>query len=155
KLTREQRHGRICGEETLGRHPPGIGIFKMRLIVIWAAVVVAGTGVSAGAEETRPAPASPELKVLDRVAGTWDTEASFRSFGEKPRDETFKGVTTIEWPLGGRFLQSRGSHPGRLEDLQMMTYDPIKKVYRHWYFSSEGVAEQSAGQWDDKKLTMT
>jgi hypothetical protein len=110
---------------------------------------------AADASEKPAAPASPEHKVLDRFAGTWDTEASFRRFGAGARDETFQGATTVDWTLGGRFLQWRGNHPGRLEDLQVVTYDPARKAYRHWYFSSEGIAEESTGQWNETTRTMT
>jgi hypothetical protein len=127
----------------------------MKTSALWGLVLVAGGSATAAREDKGVPPASPELKVLGRFAGTWDTVATFRASGEKARDETFKGTTTVGWSLGGRFLQWRGRHPGRLEDFQLMTYDPERKEYRQWYFSSEGTADESAGRWDEKKLTMT
>ena len=37
----------------------------------------------------------------------------------------------------------------------LATWDATRKVYRFWYFDSEGLTSQATGKWDEKKQTLT
>lgn len=67
------------------------------------------------------------------------------------------GTTTYEWVLGGRFVQCRGTRkPEKIENLQIIGFDPATREYRHWYFDSFGtVAGPMKGQWSDSEKTLT
>lgn len=130
----------------------------MRMNVVLAAGMLTSvcTVTSSAENRKQPAPKSAELKALDRFAGDWDTKTNLILAGGKPKDVKLKGSATIEWTLGDRFLQWKGSSaPGGFKDLQLITFDAGKKAYRHWYFSSEGIADESTGTWDEDARTMT
>jgi len=130
----------------------------------WAALALLETlpaPASAAAIDDKkdpPPPKAPaaELKVLDRFVGNWDSETTVRLSEGKPRDSKLKGTISVEWTLGSRFVQWKGSSiPAGFEDLQLLTFDAGKKTYRHWYFSSEGIGDDSTGTWDEETRTMT
>ena len=106
------------------------------------------------AEDTAAAPAenSPELKVLDRYAGTWVEHISGRPEVRR-RDEG-------EWILEGRFLRQKWTTEA-LEDapkasgMTLMTYDRERNVYRSWSFLATGSMIENDGTWDAKSNTMT
>jgi hypothetical protein len=97
-------------------------------------------------------PLSPELKVLDHYAGTWQGTLS-----------SFPGATIdiqVAWTLDGKFLRhslsvSAGSSAGIFEMMQMMTFDKAKGVYRSWGFSSTGGSSEAEGTWDPESKTLT
>jgi Protein of unknown function (DUF1579) len=147
-----------AGTEMKREHHYIFRSLPMRMNAMLAIGVAASVWAATRAEEKKEplAPQSPELKVLERFVGTWEVETKVVTSEGKPKDVQLKGVATVEWILGGRFLEFRiRSKPGPLEDLQLTTYDAAKKTYRHWYFSSEGVADESTGKWDEEGNTMT
>jgi hypothetical protein len=98
---------------------------------------------------------SAELRVLERLLGTWKEEATYKKaeWVEKERRET--AVYRFELSLKGQFIVSRGRSNDDEEDLQVMTFDHDKKAYRRWYFDSTGSFRHSTGQWDEKTSTLT
>jgi hypothetical protein len=129
----------------------------MRMNLMLAIVLGCAWSIPGSANDKKGQPAeSAELKVLDRFVGNWDMNVTISVSEGKPKEIKLTGTATIQWSLGGRFLQWKGSSTsGRFEDLQLLTYDAGRKTYRHWYFSSEGVADESAGKWDEATKTMT
>jgi hypothetical protein len=110
------------------------------------------------ADEKKPVdePKKPEeLKVLDALIGSWKDEATFKvsEWTKKERKET--GTFQNSWTLNGWFLQYRGRNEDGSEDLQLMTFDVEKKVYRRWYHDSDGNASESTGKWDARTATLT
>lgn len=100
-------------------------------------------------------PKSPELKVLDRYVGNWNTEIVNKVSERNPKEVRVSGTLTNEWVLDGRFMQMRGKSSTGVENIQMRTYDSQKKQYRAWLFDSTGTAASSIGQWHEQTKTMT
>ena len=77
-----------------------------------------------------------ELKVLDRMIGTWDVvsvrkPAIFTTSGDR-----VTGTITREWILNGRFVMGTSVNSDGSEALALYSFDPGKKEFRNWYFSS-------------------
>ncbi len=107
-------------------------------------------------------PKSPELKVLDRFAGTWNAKGVNKRAEWNPEETHFTGRGQFQWILKGQFLscQARLQTPGQAEDsefLLLQTYDKEKKVYRRWYFDSAGLFPRSdtTGRWNPNTQTLT
>lgn len=57
--------------------------------------------------------------------------------------------------LGGAYLQEKSEHSDKTSGMTMWTYDPERKSYRSWWFSSAGHSSESAGVWDGGTKTFT
>jgi len=72
---------------------------------------------------------SPELQVLDRFLGTWDSEVTIKKPGEKATSQKY--VSTPSWSRGGHFLHRANlqaespAAPGEFHHL--LTYESIDK----------------------------
>jgi hypothetical protein len=97
---------------------------------------------------------SPEMKILERFVGTWDLESKTIVPTTKAKEAPLKGVATVEWALGDRFIQYRCRMNG-WEDLQLTMFDAGKKIYRHWNFNAEGVAVESTRECHEEGDTTT
>jgi serine/threonine protein kinase len=97
-------------------------------------------------------PIPRELAVLDRLVGTWDTEMASRVRpGEKGRAEM-----TVRKTLGGRFVEVRERVlPSGEEHYTLYTFDPPKRSFRNWYFSSRWPPAEGTGTWDEAAKTMS
>jgi hypothetical protein len=97
-------------------------------------------------------PGAADLRVLDRLRGTWDVVMTMRS----PKPITMKYVETFEWVLDRKFLRGETSHkPDGTTDLYMTTYDPRSKHYQFWIFSSPGTfVLLPFGTWDTRTQSM-
>jgi hypothetical protein len=101
--------------------------------------------------DTTPRPA--ELKVLEKLVGTWNSEGT-ETRGKK--ECRVIGTMTAAWILDGHFIQCRGMrNPGGIQNLQVIGFDPVEKEYRMWYFDSSGsVTGPVVGHWDDNSKTL-
>ncbi len=126
------------------------------LLIVLAPQGEAGDDKEKG-EEIVPPPKPPELKVLNRFLGTWDTELVSKPAAWSPKETKSQGVSTFTWTLDGRFLRSVGKSvpPEKAESMQMMTYDPVRKEFYMWFFDSFGTFSESAGQWDADNQVLT
>jgi hypothetical protein len=97
----------------------------------------------------------PELKILERLAGTWDVKAVSRRAVWTPKEVRTTSKVTRQWVLDGRFLQDTSESSDGVENISLLTYDPQMKAYRSWWFSSEGATSKAVGQWDAAAETMT
>lgn len=122
------------------------------IVGVSATIAVAGRG-----QEVVAPPKPPELRVLDAFVGTWNTDVHHKAAAWNPKEFKSSGTATYEWTLDGRFLQSRGlANPGKVEDLQIIGYDPEAKEYLMWYFNSQGAANGPVpGTWDPATRTLT
>ena len=103
------------------------------------ALLISLAVVSVGADSQIP----PEMKVLEKMVGTWDDESLTKVAKWTPKETRHASTLKVEVVLGGRFLQGKGfDKQGKFEHLQMWTYDPQKKVYRWWIFHSNGFASE-------------
>jgi hypothetical protein len=95
-------------------------------------------------------PASEELQVLAYAVGNWQIVTE--------DDPESKATSTGVWVLGGQFLQiswSRQSKDAISESgIQMLTYDPVEKVYSNIAFSHTGYTARSTGIWNPQTKTM-
>jgi hypothetical protein len=102
-----------------------------------------------------PADLPAELRVLDRMIGTWDTVTV-----QKPAEWTPGGGRSTakikrEWILNGRFVIDTSLHSNGDESIAIISYDPGQKVYRSWWFNSLGHRSDSRGQWHESSQTLS
>jgi hypothetical protein len=94
-----------------------------------------------------------EMKILERLRGTWNTRTTFESAAGK--EERLFGTTTGEAVLDGRYIQIEWEDPGISQALTLWTYDTTTKTYRTWIFSSDGTTLQFTGKWDEDAQSLT
>jgi Protein of unknown function (DUF1579) len=100
-----------------------------------------------------PPPPPPELKVLQRFVGSWDTAGTSKVAEWTPKEIRTTGRITVEWALGGRFVQAKGTDTLPTELTMLWGYDADRRAYRSWLFNSLGLAIEWAGDWDDRAQT--
>jgi peroxiredoxin len=117
--------------------------------------VVAYRNRPPGAKE--PALRGPaEMKVLARRLGEWTGEITIRRAAWTPFEGKLKSQESVKAVLGRRFVEERArSQPGDGESRLLATWDATRKVYRSWYFDSEGLTSEATGKWDVKRQTLT
>jgi hypothetical protein len=108
-----------------------------------------------GAKE--PALRGPaEMKVLARRLGEWTGEITIRRAEWTPFEGKLRSQESVKPALGRRFVEERGtSQPGDGESRMLSTWDAARKVYKFWYFDSEGLTSEGTGKWDAKAQTLT
>jgi hypothetical protein len=97
------------------------------------------------------------VSVLDSRLGTWDTQTIIKPGVWVPDGLKTKGVETVEWVLGKKFIQGKHKHDNNQESTFLETYDIEGKTYRSWYFDSNGnfPRVEVIGQWDEGGKTGT
>jgi hypothetical protein len=105
-----------------------------------------------------------ELKVLDRLAGTWDVTSHAKQAEWTPMEERVTSKVVRTWVLNRTYLQDTSVQNTTLEgtltgddgkqSLSLFTYDPQRAAYRSWWFSSDGYTSKSTGQWDAASNTL-
>jgi len=122
-----------------------------------AFVVLLATGF-AGTAADDPTKPSPELLVLEDMIGIWDEVMMNKATEWTPKAEKSTTITKRTWSLGGMFIRGEGSwQPAKTDFLHLMSYDPLVKVYRTWYFDASGNMPrvEMIGTWDAKSKTLT
>jgi hypothetical protein len=116
--------------------------------------IVVTTMATLGDEIAKTTPKPPELNVLERLIGKWDVECTEKVAGKQTR---MTGTMTTEWILDGHMVQVKGMrNPDKIENLQLIGFDPRKSEYILWYFDAAGTMIGPArGQWDEKSRTLT
>ena len=100
-------------------------------------------------------PKSPELKVLDRLVGSWRFEIVEKQANGDERKSTPTGVA--KWSLQGKYLEFRitGSN-GKEAILHFFTYDSDARVYNMWTFVPDSQEPTlTPWQWDESEKTLT
>ncbi len=101
-------------------------------------------------------PNSPELKVLDRLVGSWRVEQVQRQANGD--EEKGTGTTVVaKWSLQGRYIEIRATDSdGKEGALELWTYDSDAGVYKMWFFDSNS-PEPKLGtlRWNESKKTLT
>jgi hypothetical protein len=94
------------------------------------------------------------LEVLARFEGQWETRTTIRH-ADNPRDINTRGKGSCRRTLEGRYFEFRTETvpPGESE-LQIMTFDAGKNVYRQWVFSSDGYRHEAVGTWNAATSTL-
>ena len=120
----------------------------MRFLAPAFAVLVLLMNTEAVGQESSP---PPEMKVLERLLGTWKVE----SIGKIPEETRSTSTHRRELVLDGRFVQDKAfDDKGKPISMGMFTYDSNRRAYRYWFFQSQGVIE-STGTWDKSSQTLT
>lgn len=114
--------------------------------------IVCVSVISSAEEPAKPKPL--ELKVLERLVGTWNSESVSRVAEWTPVEARANGVLAREWVLDGRFLQEKGKHSNG-DSIVMFSFDVEMKTYRSWFFHADGNATETQGQWDESTQTFT
>jgi hypothetical protein len=96
-----------------------------------------------------------EMKVLQRLIGTWDAAAVARPAVWTPKEVRTTSKVVRKWALDGRLLQDTSEISDGSEALSLLTYDPARKAYRSWWFNSEGHTSKSTAQWDAASKTLS
>jgi hypothetical protein len=103
----------------------------------------------------QPGELSPEQQVLNRLVGEWSyTVTSFKSEWT-PAETEASGTYSSQWTLGNNFVNENAKRSDESTHLAMHTYDVQRKVYRRWYFNSNGVALETTGTWNPDTKTLT
>lgn len=128
---------------------------RTTLCLLLSGMVIASVGRAAGqARQARKNP--PELRVLERRIGVWETETTIEPGEWNPQGSKTKGIETTEWVLGGRFQQTKATNrPDGPDGVFLVTYDTRKKAFRAWFFNDEGHASEWVGKWDKAKQTFS
>ncbi len=100
-------------------------------------------------------PKPPELKILERYLGNWNTETVKNVAEWNPKEVRTTATVTNQWELDGRFMQQRGKESNGAEHIQVRGYDPLKKQFRLWHFDSQGSTVYANGTWSEVAKTMT
>jgi len=100
----------------------------------------------------RPRATAAQLKVLDRLVGTWDVRVTVRA----PLPGTVTYAETYEWVLDRQFLRCETTvKSDGTKELSMTTYDAAAGSYHVWVFStSNGAYELPFGAWDAQTRSM-
>lgn len=128
---------------------------KSLFVVGSLVAIVLGVGTGAGpAEDDGPAKDVPELGALSHYIGTWDVAIHIDG------NEYARGTATAKWVLGGRYVEQAGTlKPSdgspEVHIKSLMTYDPMKGVYKTWAFASNAPPSISEGSWDARAHTMS
>jgi len=91
---------------------------------------------------------------LERRLGEWDSATVAKPLGGAETKLT--GGQTVEKAFGGTYLLLRSRGGGEFGGtVELATFDPAKKAYRMWTYTSEGSVLEWAGSWDDATRTFT
>ena len=94
----------------------------------------------------------PEMKVLEKLLGTWKVE----NIGKVPEATRSTSTHKRELILGGRFVEDKGfDDQGKPISSGMYTYDAGKRAYRWWFFDQSGFYVEATGSWDESRRTFT
>lgn len=96
----------------------------------------------------------PEMKVLERLVGTWKSENVLKTALATPTTSPNVGKNTLI--LGGHFIENKNyNNEGVLLNINIFSYDAKAQVYRQWLFMSDGNTLESTGTWDADTRTLT
>jgi Protein of unknown function (DUF1579) len=111
--------------------------------------------VAAWKKHDQPDDLPAELKVLDRMIGTWDTISLQKPAVWTPDGGHSTATVKREWILNGRFIIDTSLHSNGEESLALIGYDTQRNAYRNWWFNSEGHRGPSQGQWNERTQTLS
>jgi len=94
------------------------------------------------AQTTQAPKPGPEHQKLAAFLGNWTFEGEIKP-GPMGAGGKITGTDRVQWLPGGFFVERRadGKGPmGEMKALEIMGYDPAKKVYTYTYFDNMGAA---------------
>ena len=127
-------------------------LFKTTTVAAVAVLLI--SGLPGMAQEATTIQQSPESKVLERFVGTWKMDQTMKTANGREVKST--GFITQRLVMGGRYAEATSvSNPGEQQVLQLFTFDDKKRIYRSWFFNSNGQSSEWKGTWDNDSKTMT
>ncbi len=96
-----------------------------------------------------------ELKVLDRMIGEWNLVQIQKPAAWTPGGGRTTSKIERQWILDGRFVMETAIISERRENMSLFGFDPQNKVYRGWWFSSDGNRNTPTGSWSEQTQTMS
>jgi hypothetical protein len=97
----------------------------------------------------------PEVKVLEKRVGVWNTETTINKAEWTPQAGMVASTDNARMTLKGRYLESSDTNGRGGEGKLLATYDINRKAYRLWYFDAVGNVTEFTGQYDEKEKTLT
>jgi hypothetical protein len=88
-----------------------------------------------------------ELKVLGRLAGTWEAVVVSKPAVWTPKQTETTATWQREWILNERFLLATRTDGNETSQLSLFSCDPQSRDYRYWSFTPDGSPSQSRGGW--------
>jgi serine/threonine protein kinase len=99
-------------------------------------------------------PPPPEMAVLDRLVGDWNTTGIIKD-PKNPDGLRVEWKTTERKILGGRVIAAQQDGPlGDKDMYTLSTFDSFSKAYGRWLFRSDGSVTEYGGLWDEKTQTL-
>ena len=117
-----------------------------------------GADIVAAWQRHEPADDLPaELKVLDRMIGTWDAVSTMKPAEWTPEGSQSTMKVKRQWILNGRFVMGTLIHSDGQEGLTIIGFDPNQMVYRSWHFDSNGQFPRTLtkGTWNEEAQTLS
>jgi len=150
----------ICTEEIGCPRPTEFEtkVGDKRSLMVLSRVTEGVSGLPGEAQEAVTIQQSPELKVLGRYVGSWQWQVVSKPAEWTPDKTMMTSTAKVEWTLRGRMIQDKGvMSPGNLHALTLMAYDSENKVYKLWWFDSNGNIPrgENRGRWDEATQTLT
>jgi hypothetical protein len=118
-----------------------------------AALAIFVISLSAQAQSGSPTPA-PELRKLDMWIGDWTLTGTAKD-GPKAQEYKVEWHLHEHWTLNGFFLQADQtwkSNGEELHSIEILSYDPFKRIYFGSGFSSEGTSWALTAKFEDTIL---
>jgi hypothetical protein len=99
-------------------------------------------------------PMPPEMAVLDRTVGDWQTSGIIKD-AKNPEGLKADWQSSVRRILGGRVIATnRTGYPGDDESYTLSTFDTFSKAYGRWSFRADGSVMEYGGLWDEKTETL-
>lgn len=114
-----------------------------------AALAIFAVSLSAQAQSGSATP-GPELRKLDLWIGDWTLTGTAKD-GPKAQEYQVEWRLHEHWILNGFFLQADQTWKGNGQELhstEILSYDPVKRIYFGSGFSSDGTSWQLTGKFD-------
>lgn len=107
-------------------------------------------------QNMQPTVPAAELAILQRMVGTWKTEAIIKKAKWTLQESRVTTTDVVEPVLSRQFVQIKSfNDQGDLADIQMFTFDLFEETYRWWTFNSDGGAWTRTGSWNESSQTFT
>jgi hypothetical protein len=119
------------------------------------AVFLTLIAIPSGTRSADAPPDGPEQAVLDKCVGKWRNTYKVPKAEWTPQEKSGTADVSAVRAVGGRFVEEKSEHSDGTSTMRVLTYDPQRKCYRGWYFSSAGQTAETTGKWDGDSKTMT
>ena len=125
------------------------------MLLLLSVCFVAAISTAPVVRAEQPDDFTPEQQVLNRLAGRWSYTVTTHKTEWTPAETEASGTYSSQWALGNRFVRENAERSDDSTHMAMHTFDVHRKVFRRWYFNSNGVALEATGSWNPETMTLT